>query len=168
MTMEADKFIDEFYSSMNSTNSTYLFNIEPYYNETSYLPFNGDEIEDIEEEIHINPHSRNMTNTTIDSHRNETTGFKNKTIHHHQNPNHWETAAPLAAPMSHYSGSQSQMDPGMQDLNDYISTLDSESAKDLADYYIGIACNAASLWALLIFGILQYCYIASLKKMGKN
>ena len=59
--------------------------------------------------------------------------------------------------MRYYVGSQSQMDPGMQDLNDFISTLDSESVKELADYYIGIACNAASLWALLIFGIIQNC-----------
>ena len=156
---------------MNSTNATYLFNVEPYYNETSYLPFSRDEIEEIEEEIHFNPHSRNITNTTIHSHRNETSSIKNKTVYHHQIANHWNETSPLAAPIGHYPAypaSQSPMDPSMQDLQDYFSTLDAESAKDLAGYYIGIAFNAASVWALFIFGLLQYCYLASLKKLGKN
>lgn len=156
---------------MNTTNSTYLFNVEPYYNETSYLPFSGAEIEDIEEEIHFNPHSRNITNTKINSHRNETTSMKNKTVYHHQIENYWNESSPLAAPMSHYPGypaSYAPMDPSMEDLQDYFSTLDAESAKDLASYYIGIAFNAAAVWALFIFGLLQYCYLASLKKLGKN
>ena len=68
---------------MNTTNSTYLFNVEPYNNETSFIPFLEDAIEDIEEEIHFNPHSRNITNTTIKSHTNKTSSVKSKTIYHH-------------------------------------------------------------------------------------
>jgi hypothetical protein len=68
---EADNFIEQYYSSMNTTNTTTLLDIqylEPIYNETEPVQYAVEEVEEIPVPVHFNPHTGNLTVV----HRNST------------------------------------------------------------------------------------------------
>ena len=159
---------------MNATNSSSVMNlqyIEPFNNATSYVPYPEEDdsydiiIEDEEpEQIHFNPHSGN---TTVHHHRNETEhhnirGGPNE----HENHNHHQDSSPLADKIQRRSSAP--VDPGMQDLQDYLANMDADQAKELTNYYIGVAINAGAVWCLFILGLVQYFYVSALNKMGKS
>ena len=93
------------------------------------------ELEDIEEEVHFNPHTRNTTNTTRTAHVNETSPETSKKVFHHKHHkrNHDEMR-PINSNHGHinqivpYSGQlrQSPVDPNMQDGLDYLASIDAE------------------------------------------
>lgn len=56
----------------------------------------------------------------------------------------------------------------MEDLNDYLTQIDVDQAKEIYHYYLGVALNAAFVWTLIIFALIQYCYISNLRKMAKS
>lgn len=182
---EADKFIDEFYSSMNSTNSSSLLNlqyIEPFNNDSSYLSYPEwnnmeDTFEEEPEQIHFNPHTRNTTvhihhnqtqNTTMYNHRNYTGnhpirgGANEHSGHHHRHHD-----SPLAVPIKSRK-SPAPVDPGMHDVQDFLANTDLDQAKDIANYYIRFGINAGAVWCMFIIGLIQYFYLSALKKMGKS
>ena len=164
----------------NSTQNSTVINLDVQY----IQPFDDEEEEPIEEEyeepvpepeaIHFNPHSRNISV----HHHNWTAPVNNEThirggSNEHQGHHHKHNDSPLAEPIqrksspSHYN--KPAVDPNMQDFQDKLTSIgNAEQAKEIAHYYIGMGINASFFWMLVIGVLIQYCYISSLKKMGKN
>jgi len=163
---------------MNDTKPASLFYVEPAFNETELNPdFIYPEDMDIEDIIHFNPHTRNISHMAP-SNETISVNMGNKTVHikhyqgdhhehsHYQRHHHFNSTAPVSSKVSSQK-IPTYVDPNMQAVQDYMASIDVEQAKSIANYYIGVGMNAALVWCCIIFGILQYCYIANLTKMAR-
>jgi hypothetical protein len=142
---EADQFIDQFYSSMNTTNTTSnssildLQYITPFFEDEEEPVYEEEPVQEEEpEQIHFNPHSGNITAVTHNTTDNSTAPVRNESHHNirggpneHIGHHHTHLEIPDATPSkSRMARSQgTYVDPNMQDLLDKLSSMDEEEAK---------------------------------------